>query len=71
MLNFAYDYNFTGNEAGDSDNSDTGEDDFVYAVNEEIISETLDKTKEYMQSGTVYGNNGTTSQVKLTKTEIL
>lgn len=51
MLNFAYDYQFGGNEENDSSSSDTNSAD---AINEEIISESVSTAQTYMEKNTSY-----------------
>jgi RHS repeat-associated protein len=55
MLNFAYDYQFGGNEENDNSSSGTNSAD---AINEEIISESVSTAQTYMETNTAYNSAG-------------
>ena len=55
MLNFAYDYQFGGNEENNSSSSGTNSAD---AINEEIISESVSTAQTYMETNTAYNSTG-------------
>lgn len=55
MLNFAYDYQFGGNEENNSSSSGTNSAD---AINEEIISESVSTAQTYMETNTAYNSAG-------------
>ena len=55
MLNFAYDYQFGGNEENNSSSSGANSAD---AINEEIISESVSTAQTYMETNTAYNSAG-------------
>lgn len=54
MLNFAYDYQFSGN----TNNNNNSNNESVAEINEEIISESVDTAQTYMQTNTAYNSTG-------------
>ena len=56
MLNFAYNYQFGGNEENSSDSEESSSES--EAINEEIISESVSTAKQYMQTSTAYDSTG-------------
>lgn len=55
MLNFAYDYQFSGNTENDNSSSNA---QTVAEINEEIISESVDTAQTYMETNTAYNTTG-------------